>query len=69
MEKSYKINSVKLSNIKVSIKIKIDSISCKSRFMQNYSNFFVLQKKFTYIVFKKGKDNITHINITKIKSF
>lgn len=66
----------KITNIKVSVKIQSVCLgtvqsNLKSGKIEhkNYGNFLVIKHKYTYIVFKKGKQKNNHINITNIKTF
>jgi hypothetical protein len=63
----------KIANVKVSIKtsaIVLDNVitvcSEKQLYCKNYNNFLVVKDIYTYIIFKKNKNNENHINITKI---
>lgn len=66
----------KITNIKVSIKcqsICLDTVqnilNDKKIKHKNYGNFVVVKTLYTYIIFKKGKEQNNHINITNIKTF
>ena len=66
----------KITNIKVSIKIKSVCLDTVQNILEssniknnNYGNFIVVKNKYTFIIFKQGKQNNNHINITNIKSF
>ena len=67
--------SVKLTNIKVSIStnsISLDSVEkhlkeLNSNF-KRYNNFIVIRDLFVYTLFRVGKNNLNHLNITKIKN-
>jgi len=63
----------KIANVKVSIKtsplsLDIVLLKCqeKNLYCKNYKNFLVVKSLFTFIIFKKNKNNENHINITKI---
>ena len=65
-----------ITNIKVSLKtqrICLDTVQRtlteKKIIHKNHGNFLVVRKKFTYIIFKEGKRNNNHVNITKIQNF
>lgn len=67
--------SVKLTNIKVSIKTNLESLDSvekkiekKSLFYKRYNNFIVIKDNFVYTIFRPGKNKLNHINVTKIKS-
>lgn len=66
MEESF-IKSAKVSNVKISLKLKNFKFDNKEINTEKYLNFFVIKNKFSYVVFKKGKNNLTHVNITKIR--
>jgi TATA-box binding protein (TBP) (component of TFIID and TFIIIB) len=64
----------KITNIKISVKTTficlntvIDKVKCMKH--KRYNNFVVLRNIYTYVIFKSGKNNINHINITKVKTF
>jgi TATA-box binding protein (TBP) (component of TFIID and TFIIIB) len=65
---SYKIANVKVSvkTLSLSLDIVYQCASLKGLTCKNYTNFLVIKKKFTYIIFKTNKNNENHINITKI---
>lgn len=63
-----------ITNIKVSLKsdcLCLNSVQQKliekNISFTSYTNFIVIRHNFTYILFKTGKNNNNHINITKIK--
>lgn len=63
----------KIANVKVSIKtssLSLDNVSqkcCEKKiYCKNYKNFLVIKNIYTFIIFKKNKNNENHINITKI---
>lgn len=63
----------KIANVKVSIKTKQLSLDIvlkicheKELYCNNYKNFLVVKNVYTYIIFKKNKNDENHINITKI---
>ena len=58
-----------ISNIKISLIIKNINLDLTQFKLKKFSNFCVLQDKFSYIIFKKSKTKLTHINITKIRCF
>ncbi len=67
---------LKITNIKASLKLQsvsLDSVEneCKEKniAMKRYPNFLVIKTKYTYVLFKKNKNNYNHMNITKIPSF
>ena len=64
-----------ITNIKVSLKINPLCLSSVQKELESqnipftiYTNFIVVRKIFTYIIFKTGKQKNNHINITKINS-
>lgn len=66
--------SVQLTNVKVSLKsedISLHSVLDKSiaegYIVKRKLNFLVLRKNFVFTIFKKGKNNLHHINITKLR--
>jgi TATA-box binding protein (TBP) (component of TFIID and TFIIIB) len=66
--------SVNITNIKVSINIEqesLDSVEKKisdfSLTHKRYNNFIVPRDNFVYTIFRSGKNNSNHVNITKIK--
>ena len=64
---------VMVSNVKISCKIRLidsDKISFNTdNVLKHYSNFTVVKKKYSFIVFTKTKQNQNfHVNITKIPS-
>lgn len=68
--------SVNVTNIKVSVNLEkqsLDSVEKKikdSRLAyKKYNNFIVLRDNFVYTIFRSGKNNFNHVNITKIKHF
>jgi len=67
---------VEITNIKVSIKIhlqSLDSVEDKLRYSsykyKKYNNFIVFRDRFVYTVFRAGSKVLNHVNITKIKNF
>lgn len=62
-------NLSSISNIKTSLIIKDINLDLTQFTLKKFQNVCVLQNKFTYIIFKKSKTKLTHINITKIRSF
>jgi TATA-box binding protein (TBP) (component of TFIID and TFIIIB) len=63
-----------IANVKVSVKtspLVLDIVYQTLKDVYNckiYNNFLVIKSKYTYIIFKTNKSNVTHINITKIPS-
>lgn len=64
-----------VTNIKVSLKSCCLCLSTVQKILKEknvdfstYTNFLVIKHKFTYILFKTGKNKNNHINITKIKN-
>lgn len=64
-----------ITNVKVSILIKpisldivVNILTNKNIEYKNYNNYIVFKKIFTYILFKKGKHNHNHVNVTKIST-
>lgn len=62
-----------ITNVKISIKIKsvsldivLQSVRAKNINHTKFDNFIVIREKFTYIIFKKGKANFNHVNVTKL---
>lgn len=65
-----------ITNIKVSLKSKRLCLNSVQKILNEknipfskYTNFLVIRYHYTYILFKTGKNNNNHINITKIKHF
>ena len=64
-----------ITNIKVSLKVNLLCLSSVQNILKRknisysrYTNFLVIRYTFTYIIFKTGKQNNNHINVTKIKN-
>lgn len=64
-----------ITNIKVSLKINPLCLSSVQKELKSqnipfstYTNFIVVRKIFTYIIFKTGTQKNNHVNITKINS-
>lgn len=68
---NYTISNVKLS-VKTSNSYTLEELLnlCKEHNLQykKFHNFVVILCKFKYIIFKKGKKSVNHINITHIKN-
>jgi TATA-box binding protein (TBP) (component of TFIID and TFIIIB) len=67
---------VNVTNIKVSIKLESQSLDSVENKIKNsvlsykkYNNFIVIKDFFVYTIFRSGKNNFNHVNITKIKHF
>ena len=68
--------SVNVTNIKVSVNLEkqsLDSVEKRIKDLsltyKKYNNFIVLRDIFVYTIFRAGKNNFNHVNITKIKHF
>ena len=68
--------SVNITNIKVSVNIEHQSLDTVEKRIKDlslthkrYNNFIVLRNNFVYTIFRTGKNNLNHVNITKIKDF
>ena len=65
----------RISNIKISAKIELTCLDTASIKLSNngiaiklFCNYITFFSKFTYIIFKGSKNQISHVNITRLKN-
>lgn len=67
---------MEVRNIKLSAKIQFCPLDIVTKRLteknvpyKKFGNFISFRKKFSFVVFKPSKDNLTHVNITRVPNF